>query len=164
MRPKWTLRGLPALLVVLVIAACGSTRVQSTDRAHRDLARRLLMLPREERLAAFDSLAVETQFVVFRYGMDHVEPPATELASRLARRGAAGIRLVKMSLEDNKDDVGIRDDIILVDAVNLAKTYDVAGDSVIVRVLRERVDSIRDREYKASCERMFKDMARDVTR
>ena len=153
--------GVVAVVVSLVVVGC-SSGPQWLTKSQRRTAERVVALPNEEMREEFRKLDLETQYAVFRYGMDTREPPAMGLASLFAERGEGAVRLVRVRLSTDEDDVGVRDAIILVLRLKTRGTYDVTGDAQLMTLLKAKTDRMVRREVRLNWEELLRELEGDT--
>ena len=84
------------------------------------------------------------------------------LASLFAERGEGAVRLVRVRLSTDEDDVGVRDAIILVLRLKTRGTYDVTGDAQLMTLLKAKTDRMVRREVRLTCEELLRELEGDT--
>jgi hypothetical protein len=104
-----------------------------------------------DRLARLRLYSLPDQYKIFRYGNDVKEPPAMELAGPIAERGAAAVPFLLDQLSSEKDDLAIRDILLIFDTMASTGTYAVRADSSLMATLTSRVSAMKDKDWQAIC-------------
>ena len=140
---------LPQAVRVLSIGACASV-LMSGCLGHR-FERRFLNGPVETRVDRLRQYSLEDQFKIFTYGMHHWHPPARTLATPIAERGATAIPFLSNQLEADTDSARVGDFLEIFERMTSLKTYDLKSDDRLMSLLEERVDRIKDPEWRRIC-------------
>ena len=111
--------------------------------------------PTTVQMAEFDSLTVENQYAVFICGNQVREPPSIHLATPFAKEGAAVVGFLKAKLTNADGDLTIRDILLVFAEMSRQRTYNVAGDGDLMRVITAAVGRVKDADWKKVCERSF---------
>ena len=103
---------------------------------------------RVERLRQYD---LADQYKIFRYGVDSKEPPFMELALPIAERGATAVPLLLEQLNSRRDDVTLRDLLMIFEEMASSKSYDVKSDAALMATLTSRVSETKGRPWYDFC-------------
>lgn len=102
--------------------------------------------------------SLQDQFRIFRYGVDKIEPPDLELANPIAERGVTVVPFLMQQLRLTKDDLAIRDILLILRTMLRFKTYAVNRDAALMNALQERIVTMKDLRWKSFCEEKFEDI------
>lgn len=92
-----------------------------------------------ERQRTFRERSIDQQMELFYYGNQVRHPPAMYLADCFALNGAAGVERLRSELMRPLGDAYVRDIAMLLSTIDAERTYDVAGDTELMAILRTRV-------------------------
>ena len=122
----------------------------STDAAcqSREFEREFFNQPRADRLERARKLPLEQQYKVFRYGNEVIHPPMIELADPIAEQGSAAVPFLLDQLAVDRTDLAVRDVALVFSRMAQMKTYDVMSDARVMATLNERVDKMKDRDWR----------------
>ena len=134
--------------------------VAGAGYADQALERDFFAQPPETRLERLVQYSLEDQYRIFRYGNDVVHPPATNLAIPIAERGIAAMPFLKAKLEQEHDDISLRDILRIFDEMVWRKTYDVKSDDELVRYLTARIGAMKHKDWQPILERMLRIITR----
>jgi hypothetical protein len=84
--------------------------------------------------------------------MDHVEPPAMELARPIANRGAEAVDFLKEELNIVSDGSSIWDILLIFDVMASSGSYSVKDDAALMSLLDLKSKNIRDSRLQNMCE------------
>jgi hypothetical protein len=133
--------------VVLLVTMLGCQNNQ--------LEREFFRQPLDTRVERLRQYPLEAQYKIFRYGNDVVHPPLTNLAVPIAERGSAAVPFLMAQLQKENDDFSIRDILLIVQEMKRLNTHAVKSDEALVRSLTENVESVKDKEWRATCSKML---------
>jgi hypothetical protein len=105
--------------------------------------------PYNVRMAQFAAADLEKQYAIYICGNQWLHPPELELADAFARGGGKVVRLLKSKLSPTIDDVTIRDVVMVLAQMSRQRTYDVAGDSELMRTIDKRVLAMKSPYWKS---------------
>lgn len=128
-------------LIVMTLLGCAASHLETDFFKHDRAERRELIYQYE----------LPEQYRLFRYGNDKVEPPMPELAVPIAKRGAAAVPFLIDQVETCKDDITVRDILLLFQTMSRLNTYDVRGNIKLMNLLKSKIMGIRDKEWRAIC-------------
>jgi hypothetical protein len=98
---------------------------------------------------------IEKQYAIYICGNQYLEPPATYLAEPFAREGAGIVGFLKNKLSLASDDGTIRDVVLVFKAMSRQRTYNVAGDTELMKVISEAVGRVKDPFWKKTSEQFL---------
>lgn len=133
---------------LLMSSGCGIARQWSLQEECRPLVKTFFRMPLRERLTEFGTHDLESQYKIFICGNHVVHPPAIYLAGPFAQGGSATAAFLKTKLAHAKDDLTVRDIILVLTEMSRRNTYDVAGDKDLVRLMTASVENMRDKDWK----------------
>jgi hypothetical protein len=106
------------------------------------------------RMDDFGNYDVDKQYAIFICGNQFVHPPMMYLAELLAKEGDKIVGFLKTKLREAGDDLTIRDLVRVFADMNRLKTYDVASDEELMRLISERLEGMKDPGWKQITRRM----------
>lgn len=106
-----------------------------------------------DRVERMRQYPLEDQYRIFRYGNDKIEPPLMELANPIADKGAAAVPFLMNKLEFSKDDLAVRDILLVLETMVRFKTYDVKNDASLMKALSKRISQMRTEYWRSSCQK-----------
>lgn len=83
-----------------------------------------------------------------------------ELALPIAERGAAAIPFLKDQLKASRDDISVRDLLLILERMDSSGSYIVHADASLMGPLDSKVSETRDNEWKATCTKMLQRIKR----
>src|SRR5262245_31771868 len=128
---------------LLLVSSCTPA---NEDSAHLDcsgLSKTFFQKPASVRMNEFGTLDVERQYAVFICGNQFMEPPTIELAGPFAKEGQAVVGFLKAKLAAARGDLTIRDILLVFEEMSKLKTYDVAADSDLMKVIELAVGKVK---------------------
>ena len=117
--------------------------------------------PLNNRLERLRQYTLKEQFRIFRYGNDVVEPPLTDLAKPIAERGPDAVPFLLERLESEKDDLCVRDILLVLQNMRNLKTHDVSSDARLMSAVTSRVSRMKDADWRAICTKMLERLKSD---
>ena len=135
----------PAGLVLLLLTGCD---------AHR-LEKEFFKKPPETRVARLRQYPIPEQYQIFRYGNDRIEPPALELANPIAERGAQAVPFLFSKLNSERDDIDVRDIVLVFSVMAALRSYDVKSDVGLITKLESAVAGMSDKDWQSMCAAML---------
>jgi hypothetical protein len=112
---------------------------------------------REHEFSKYD---VGKQYAIFICGNQYVHPPMMYLAELLAKEGGKVVAFLKMKLLAVKDDLTVRDLIFVFAEMNRLKTYNVAADHELMNLIVERLEGMKDPDWKQIAGQMVDEIKR----
>lgn len=106
--------------------------------------RTFFLKPIKETYVEFENYEVNKKYVTYICGNQYIHPPRIQLASLFAKDGGKVVGLLKERLIEASDDFTIRDIVLVFAEMSKQKTYDVAGDGDLMKILRGKVNSMED--------------------
>ena len=100
--------------------------------------------PDKQRDAEFLKQDFETQYRLYLYGSQEIEPPEIGLAYTMATQGGKIVQPLRAKLEATDDDSTILDILEVFKAMSVLETYDVAGNEPLRQELLEKSGDIKD--------------------
>jgi hypothetical protein len=139
------------LLVGCLTVGCATPGVKALSPRQRQQAKAFFSVhlsSPQAKQALFHAYRIQDQYAIVIYANQMIEPPMMGWAWRFAEGGAPVTQFVKVELQHAKDDLTIRDLIRICYAMSRLETYDVAGDTDLMKVIDESVKRIRDDGWK----------------
>lgn len=133
-------RTLAGLTCVLLLSCCTFDH----PRLPEGFSKEFFWMPGKQRDAEFKKQDFDTQYRIYIYGSQEIEPPAIDLAWTLAQEGGKIVQPLEAKLETVDDDLTIRDILLVFAAMSQLETYDVAGNKALLEELREKATGIKD--------------------
>ncbi|HTZ38598.1 MAG TPA: hypothetical protein VMB77_00455 [Syntrophales bacterium] len=100
----------------------------------------------------FSSYDIDKQYAIFICGNQYVHPPAMYLAELFAREGGRVVEFLRIKLLEANEDLTIRDLVLVFVEMSRLKTYDVASDDELMRLMTDRVEGMKDPDWKRIAE------------
>jgi hypothetical protein len=143
------------LLIVCVAAGWGCVVEASQNpwQGHQAVVDTFYAKSLKDRISEFSQYAFDDQYVIYLYGNQVQHPPAIYLADPFAARGASIVPLLSDRLRATTEDLTIRDIVMVFSAMSRAKSYDVAGDEQLMKLLKESANRMKDPDWKALVEK-----------
>jgi hypothetical protein len=104
--------------------------------------------PNKDYVRQFQNYDIESQYAIYICGNQIVHPPAIYLAKAFAMEGKEVVDFLSAKLINAKDDLTIRDIILVFRYMHWLKTYDVLGDKHLVDHIIESSERVQDEEWK----------------
>jgi hypothetical protein len=101
-----------------------------------------------DRIQRLRQYSLPDQYKIFRYGMDHREPPDMGLAVPIADRGASAVPFLFNRLRESTDDLEVRDILLILETMAARRTYDVASDAMLMNILTNKVERASDMGWR----------------
>jgi len=120
-----------------------------------DLEKAFFAGPSANRVERLREYSLPDQYKIFRYGNDQMEPPAMELALPIAERGRAAVPFLTDQLKGSKDDVEVRDILLIFERIDSAGRYMVHADASLMKLLDSRVSATKGQDWRATCTKML---------
>ncbi len=142
--------------VVRAALCCLGSFVVCSCSGHRFERRVIFGGPAATRIDRVRTYSLEDQYRIFRYANDVVEPPAMDLATPIAERGAAAVPFLLEQLNSKPNDTAtIRDTLLIFEEMAVSRTYDVKSDAGLMATLQARVAGMKDKGWQSTCSRML---------
>jgi hypothetical protein len=119
-------------------------------------------IPRQDQSENFRSFKIEDKYSIFICGNQIVHPPAIYLARAFAMDGNTAADFLKAKLSQAKDDLTIRDIILVFREMSRQKTCDVAGDTVLMQCITDSVTRIKNEGWRNIVDQMVKEIKQDA--
>lgn len=136
------------LLLSLAMTGCPAAEGQVEGRECSEFKEMFHGRPFKVRVADFTNHDLATQYAIFICGNQFRHPPAIYFAEPFAQRGEEAVPFLKEKLVGANDDLTIRDIILVLTEMSRRNTYDVAGDSELIRLMTASVEKMRDEDWK----------------
>jgi hypothetical protein len=149
--------GAASLCVLSLLSAtgCAAANMRVGDYKCSQLTEYFYGKPPNERISQFVAADLEKQYAIYICGNQYLEPPATYLAEPFAREGAGIVGFLKNKLSLASDDGTIRDVVLVFKEMSRQRTYNVAGDTELMKVITEAVDRVKDPFWKKTSEQFL---------
>lgn len=105
----------------------------------------------DETIEAFTRSDLETKYRIYVCGNQWVHPPALYLAGSFAVGGEPVATFLKQKLEQTRSDATVRDIVQVYAQMQRQRTYDVSGDLDLVQLLTNKVQAIRNDDWRKYC-------------
>jgi hypothetical protein len=140
---------------IIALVACGLAIPVFAEQQQR-VVTEFFRGPVATRQTRLRSYRLEDQYKIFRYGNDHIHPPAIGLADPIAERGASAVDFLVTQLEAASDALSVRDIALLFERMSLTRSYDVGANSTVMSLLEEKVSALEDAGARDTCEQMLR--------
>jgi hypothetical protein len=131
------------------IAGCFHAEDPVIDRQCPRLATSFFRLPPKVQLEDFGRRDLEEQYTILICGNQAIHPPALYLAQLLALRGEGAAVFLKGKLARTKDDLTVRDIVVVFTEMHRNHTYDVAADRDLMTLIDSRLTTMKDAGWKS---------------
>lgn len=129
-----------ALLCVMLCWGCvPSTSEYAWNEFHREFFH-TTTAKMVERFRGYD---LETQFELFIVGNQIVHPPTLHLAREIAKRGPSLVPFLRRKLATTKNELTIRDIVLVLVEMDHLKLYDVSKDTLLIALAEKRTASMQ---------------------
>jgi hypothetical protein len=115
-------------------------------------------IPLIERPEKFQTYSIEEQYSIFICGNQRWHPPELDLAASFALNGKAGVDFLKVKLSHAKDDLTIRDIILVFREMCRQKSYNVKADNELMGLITDSVAKIKDNDWKQVTQQWVEDI------
>lgn len=113
---------------------------QTCDKLARTYFRKSL----RQRIDDFTSNALAEQYNIYICGNQHRHPPALYLAPPFASEGARAAAFLRERLANTRDDLTIKDIIMVFVEMTRQHSYDVARDEELMPLIRQKAMTIEE--------------------
>jgi hypothetical protein len=137
------------MLCASIVTGCIHAADGAIDKQCSSLVTTFFRLPMKEQIAQFDKRDLKDQYTLLICGNQAIHPPALYLTHHLAKRGQIAAVFLKGELSAAKDDLTIRDIVMVFTEMSRQHTYDVAGDTALLAAIDSRVRTMKDSEWKS---------------
>jgi hypothetical protein len=139
------------LLAICLTAAwtCATAAEQKPWHAHQRVVDAFYTKSLKERISTFPRYSFDEQYAIYLYGNQVQHPPAIYLADPFAAQGKSIVVPLSDRLRTATDDLTIRDLVMVFSAMSRAKTYDVARDEQLMRLLEGSAKKMKDPDWRA---------------
>jgi hypothetical protein len=131
-------------ILLLILSCCTSSHAGLP----KGFSNEFFWMPENQRNAEFEKYDFDTQYKIYIYGTQQIEPPMIGLAWPLARQGARIVQPLEAKLESADDDLTIRDIAFVFRVMSDLGTYDVAGDKPLMEKLRMKVSAMKNPSWR----------------
>jgi len=149
--------GFLALMVALISTSCTSSDGVMSDKTPVKL-RQVFVAPIDQQLETFPSYDFETQYRLYIYGNQKVEPPALYLIRPFAAEGATIVEPLQRRFVMASDEATIRDIVLVFADMKHLGSYDVTGDKALMDMMWQRVGRMKDEFWREFCERELRSL------
>jgi hypothetical protein len=139
-------------LSLLSAAGCSAANMRVGEYKCSQLTEYFYGKPLNVRVSEFVAADLEKQYAIYICGNQYLEPPATYFAESFAHEGAGIVGFLKNKLSLASDDGTIRDVVLVFKEMSKQQTYNVAGDTDLMKVITAAVDRVKDPFWKKTSE------------
>lgn len=136
-------------LGVLAIA-CGFLLGCDNHQMERDFFEK----PLGTRIERLSHYSLADQYKIFRYGNDVIEPPLMDLADPIADKGAEAVPFLVEQLKATKEDLAVRDLLLIFETMAKSKSYNVRDDRTLMTTLDSKISEMKDKGWQDSALKM----------
>jgi hypothetical protein len=162
MRPVKPIWGWPCAATLMLVWNCAAATEDSSSLNCSKLNKTFFRKPTAEQMAEFSGLDIENQYAVFICGNQVREPPSIHLATPFAKEGQSVVGFLKARLTAATGDLTIRDILLVFSEMSRGKSYNVAGDADLMKVITEAVDRVKDPFWKKTSEQSLGEIQRQA--
>jgi len=134
------------LLALLSSAGCGTASALKDEC--RPLMQTFFQMPLKERIEKISSYELEGQYRIFICGNQVMHPPAIYLAGPIAQQGAPAATLLKAKLANAKDDLTIRDIVLVFTEMKRRNSYNFSDDPALATLISDSIQKMQDKDWK----------------
>jgi hypothetical protein len=96
----------------------------------------------------FTQKDLQKQYEIYICGNQYREPPTTALAIDFASEGAVAAKFLEGKLSETTSDATVRDIVSVYAEMTRQNSYDVAGDTQLMSLIRSKVSSMSGSTWK----------------
>jgi hypothetical protein len=142
-----------AIWLTAAVWACAIAAEQTPWHAHQSVVDAFYAKSLKERISAFPQYSFDEQYAIYLYGNQVQHPPAIYLADPFAAQGQSIVLPLSDHLKAATDDLTIRDLVMVFSAMSRERTYNVAGDERLMKLLRESAGRMKHSGWKEIVEK-----------
>jgi len=149
------MRMVPLVGVAMLLCTIGASSAMTQESDQQidqpdqhtcdELADTYFRKPLQKRIDDFTSNTLAEQYNIYICGNQYREPPTLYLADPFASEGARAAAFLRERLAKARDDLTIRDIVIVFREMKRQHSYDVAGDEQLKQSRRESHRPVRKR-------------------
>jgi hypothetical protein len=113
----------------------------------------------DETVEIFTRSDLATKYQIYVCGNQLIHPPALYLAQSFAVGGEPVAMFLKQKLEQTRSDTTVRDIIQVYRAMQYQGTYDVSGDMELIKLLTDKVQAIRNDDWRKYCTEILEEIS-----
>ncbi len=147
----------------MLVWNCAAATEDSSSLGCSKLNKTFFSKPTTVQMAEFGSLDIESQYALFICGNQVREPPSIHLATPFAKEGAAVVDFLQAKLAAARGDLTIRDILLVFAEMSRRKTYAVADNSDLMKVITEAIGRVKDADWKKVCEQSLSEIRQQVS-
>jgi hypothetical protein len=147
-----------SVLSLLSVTGCSAANMRVGEYKCSQLTEYFYGEPLKVRISQFVATDLEKQYAIYICGSQYLEPPATYFAEPFARKGGGIVEFLKNRLSHASDDGTVRDIVLVFTEMGRQRTYNIAGDSDLMRVVDDRVAAMKDEGWKRLVEQQVKEI------
>ncbi len=151
------------VLSLLSATGCAAANMRVGEYKCSQLTEYFYGKPPNERVSQFVASDLEKQYAIYICGNQYLEPPATYLAEPFAREGGRIVGFLKAKLMAAHGDLTIRDILLVFSEMSRRKSYNVAGDTDLMKVITEGVDRVKDPFWKKTSEQSLDEIRQQAS-
>jgi hypothetical protein len=144
------------LAIVIWLTAVWTGAVAAEQKpwhAYQNIVNEFYAKSLKERISAFPRYSFDEQYAIYLYGNQVQHPPAIYLADPFAAQGQSIVLPLSDRLKAATDDLTIRDLVMVFLAMSRDKTYNVAGNEGLMKLLRESAERMKHSGWKEIVEK-----------
>lgn len=153
----------PYAIVPMLVWNCASATEDSSNLGCSKLNKTFFSKPTTTQMAEFSSLDIDSQYAVFICGNQVREPPSIHFATPFAKEGKSVVGFLKSKLVTASGDLTIRDILLVFSEMSRRKTYNVAGDADLIKVITEAVGRVKDPYWKKTSEQSLSEIQQQAS-
>ena len=146
-----------ALACSAMCQGCFHAEDSAVDSQCKRLVTTFFRLPPKDQIAEFPKRDLENQYAVLICGNQALHPPAIYLAEPFAHEGSAAVVFLKEKLSKPQGDLTVRDIVAVLSEMRRQQTYNVAADADLMRLVEERIASMKDDTWKRYVEQQVRE-------
>lgn len=130
-------------LVLLMLAGCLPRVGSSTGETPPVKYRAFFRLPLSQQVRAIKDYPIEEQIDIYLYAVQKQHPPVLGFAYDIAERGPTAVPTLLQRLREAPSDLTKADLIYVFEAMAVRGSYDVKGDSGVMRAIEAAISTMR---------------------
>ena len=132
------------VIAIISVLALSSCILFLHPKPREGFSYEFFWMPKEQRDAEFLKQDFETQYKLYIYGSQEIEPPVIDLAYTMAKQGEKIVQPLEAKLDSADDDPTIQDIVFVFAAMSELETYDVPANKPLMQKLLEKQGAVKD--------------------
>jgi hypothetical protein len=142
----------------MLLSACTTANDELLELNCSTYSETFFRKPTTVQMAEFSDYSVKDEYALYICGSQVREPPSIHLAIPFAKKGKAAVGLLRTKLAATRSDLTIRDILFVFEEMERLRSYDVASDDDLMKLIDVAVDRVKDPVWKKQCEQSVKEI------